>query len=311
VSITQRIDSVVRIPEAHRVPAPPAPHAVKIDLMRTCNYRCGFCAHSRLDQQKGAMDWGLYTRLIDELKAIGVREVAPFFFGESFLHPRLPEAIRYAKEAGFPYVFLTTNGSIATPGRVEACMAAGLDSLKFSLNYSDEEQFAEIANVSPRFFRQAIENIKAARAIRELGGYTTGLYASYILYDGEQADRMAAVLAEVAPCLDEIYALPLYSQAARISREGWATSGGNQGRAANPVDPVPCWALFREGHINFDGTLCACCFSVGDEFTMGDLKTQSFMEAWHSPKFQALRAAHLAGDVRGTVCDGCIKQVPA
>jgi radical SAM protein with 4Fe4S-binding SPASM domain len=308
MSITDRIDATVRMTAADASPTPPVPHAVKIDLMRTCNYRCGFCYHSQLNKRTGAMDFELYKRIIDELKAVGVEEVAPFFFGESFLHPRLAEAIKYARDAGFGYVFLTTNGSIATPEKVRACMEAGLNSLKFSLNYADAQQLADVANVSPKFFQRAIDNIKAARKVRDEGGFQCGLYASYILYDGEQRERMQPVLDEVAPFLDEVYALPLYSQAARIERAGWEFSGGNTGRADNPVPPVPCWALFREGHINFDGTLCACCFSVGDEFTMGDLKTQSFLEAWHSPEFQKLRAAHLNGDIRGTPCEGCIVQ---
>ena len=32
----------------------------------------------------------------------------------------------------------------------------------------------------------------------------------------------------------------------------------------------------------------------------------SFMEAWHSPKFQALRQANLDENVCGTVCEKCI-----
>jgi len=307
MSITKRIDNTVRMaPESFSV-TPPAPHAVKIDLMRTCNYRCQFCYHSKLKAHTGAMDWDLYLKLLDDLQASGVQEVAPFFFGESFLHPRLPDAIREAK-ARFPYVFLTTNGSVATPKKVEACMQAGLDSLKFSLNYADAAQMAEIARVPESFFGRVIQNIKGASIARRDGGYSCKLYASYIQFDNAQAERMASLLEIVRPLLDEVYALPLYNQAAHVSHDGWEFSGGNQGRADNPVPPVPCWALFREGHVNYDGTLCACCFSVGDEFTMGDLNKQSFMEAWHSPKFQALRQKHLDGDIRGTPCEGCVVQ---
>jgi hypothetical protein len=38
---------------------------------------------------------------------------------------------------------------------------------------------------------------------------------------------------------------------------------------------------------------------------MGDLKTQSFMEAWNSPDFQKLRQAHLNKDITGTACEKC------
>ena len=306
--ISQRIDKAVRMTAASASVTPPVPHAVKIDFMRTCNLRCSFCYHSQLQNKTGQMAWPLYTRIIDELAEIGVKEVAPFFFGESFLSSSLPDAIAYAKGKGFENIFLTTNGTASTPDRVRACMAAGLHSLKFSLNYADGEQFAAVTSSPARLFEQVKANIKDAWRIRQIGHFDCGLSASYILYDDKQEQRMAAVKAELAPFLDEIYALPLYNQAAKIKRGEWQFSGGNQGRAGNPVSPVPCWGLFRAGHINFDGTMCGCCFSVDDAFTMGDLKTQSFMEAWHSEKFQKLRAAHLAYDVRGTACEGCIHQ---
>jgi hypothetical protein len=39
---------------------------------------------------------------------------------------------------------------------------------------------------------------------------------------------------------------------------------------------------------------------------MGDLKRTAFMDAWHSPAFRKLRAAHLGGDVGETVCEHCV-----
>lgn len=307
-TISERIDHTVKMPPEYFSETPPPPIAVKIDLTRTCNYKCSFCYHNQLEKKKGMMDFDLYKKIVVNLHELGVKEIAPFFFGESFLNVKLPEAIKFAKDTGIEYVFLTTNGSLAAPEKVKECFEAGLNSLKFSLNYADEEQFTEVARVDTRNWTRMKENIKSARKIRDEGGYDCGLYASYILYDGEQQERMAETLAEVEPYLDEVYALPLYNQASRINKDGWSFSGGNQGRAENPVDPIPCWALFREGHVNFDGTLCACCFSVGDEFNMGDLTKESFMAAWHSEKFRELRRAHLGYDVRGTACEGCIIQ---
>ena len=39
---------------------------------------------------------------------------------------------------------------------------------------------------------------------------------------------------------------------------------------------------------------------------MGDLRKQSFLEAWHGAAFRRLRDANLAEDVRGTACEKCI-----
>lgn len=304
--ISPRIDNVVHLPEDCLRDRPPPPHSVKIELMRTCNYHCVFCSHDKLAKREGKMDWRLYEKILTELRGLGVQEIAPFFFGESFLDFRLPDAIRLARRLGFSYIFLTTNGSAAIPGRVSDCMDAGLNSLKFSLNAADADQFSAVTGMHPSLFETVKNNIKAARKVRDDLGSKCGLYASYIMFDGEQGEKMKRVIEELSPYLDEIYALPLYNQACTVTKEGWAFTGGNTGRFDNPAPNLPCWVLFREGHINFDGTVCACSFSVSDDFIMGDLNHQTFMEIWHGDKFSALRQAHLAKRIEGTVCDGCI-----
>jgi len=308
--ITSRIDAVTRIPEAYLAERLPAPRAVKIELTSQCNYRCGFCAHRLRMKKRGQMDLAFFRRVVGEMVDAGVQELGVFYIGESFMCDWLPEAIAHAKERGIRYVFLTTNGSLATPARVSACMRAGLDSLKFSMNNADEAQFERVAAVKPRLFRDSIVNLKAARAIRDLGGHSCGLYASSIRYDGEQQQRMQQLVDEILPFVDEHYWLPLYSMGSHATQRqeelGFRPTAGNQGRIGALREPLPCWSAFTEGHVTYDGKLSACCFDAGDKWVMGDLNQVPFMEAWNSPGFQALRRAHLARDVRGTICESCV-----
>jgi radical SAM protein with 4Fe4S-binding SPASM domain len=259
---------------------------------------------------QGDMDRGLFERLLTEMRAAGVEELGLFYLGESFLVRWLPEAIAFAKGIGFPYVFLTTNGSLAKPAVIRECLDAGLDSLKFSFNYADEAQFEAVAQVKPRYFSLLKENIAHTHRIRAETGASCGLYASYILYDGEQGERMREAVEEVRPHVDEVYALPLYNQASLVTEEevlrGWAPTAGNRGRADALRDPLPCWSVFTEGHITHDGKLSACCFDHNGGFEMGDLTTTPFEEAWNSATFRDLRAAHLAEDVTGTACESCV-----
>jgi len=111
-------------------------------------------------------------------------------------------------------------------------MKAGLDSLKWSMNAADEEQFKRIMGVSGKLFYRALENVKAAWHVRESGGYKTGLYASSIKYEDEQLTRMEALLNEnVIPYVDQHYWLPLYSMAAfatkREAELGFRSTAGN------------------------------------------------------------------------------------
>jgi MoaA/NifB/PqqE/SkfB family radical SAM enzyme len=313
-TITARIDRITGLESDYRGTVLPAPKSVKIELTARCNFKCSFCARSMDLREQKDMDRELFQRLILEMRDAGVEELGLFYLGESFLVPWLPLAVRWAKQtAKYPYVFLTTNGSLATGKRCEELFRAGLDSLKFSFNYADEQQFEDIARMPKKLFATMLKNVKAAQFVRDKVEFETGhrckLYASYIEYDGEQGEKMQEAVDEVAPYLDEVYALPLYSQAEHVGAseraKGWEVTAGNRGRAGALREPIPCWSLFTEGHVTHDGKLSGCCFDHDGRFEMGDLTKVSFMDAWNSERFQSLRAAHLRKDVMGTVCEQC------
>jgi MoaA/NifB/PqqE/SkfB family radical SAM enzyme len=309
-SITARIDAVTGIPQRYLSDRLPAPRSVKIELTSQCNYRCGFCAHRLRMKDRGEMDRAFYERIVGEMVDAGVEELGVFYIGESFMCDWLAEAIAFAKKRGIRYVFLTTNGSLSKPAKVKACMEAGLDSLKFSMNNADEEQFREIAAVKPKLWRDAIANLKAAWKVREEGGYSCGLYASSIQYDGEQQEKMMALVSEIRPYVDEHYWLPLYSMGSMTTQReeelGYRPIAGNQGRIGALREPLPCWSALTEGHITYDGKLSACCFDAGDKWVMADLAKVPFMDGWNSDAFTALRRAHLKKDVTGTICESCV-----
>lgn len=310
--ITKRIDSVTRIPEAYRVPRPPAPRSVKIEITGRCNYRCSFCAlRMRESQPTADMDPALFRKITTEMRQAGVEEIGVFYLGESFMAPSLlVDCVSFLKrDLAFPYVFLTSNGAMAYPEVVGRCMDAGLDSLKWSVNAADAEQFERVTGVKRQSFERALQNIRSACEIR--GTRKTGLYASSILYDADQRAKMEPLLAErVRPYVDEHYWLPLYSMGSLATQRelelGYRPTAGNQGRLDAMREPLPCWAAFTEGHVTSDGKLSACCFDADARWTMGDLNKQSFMDAWHSDTFAALRDAHLKRDVTGTPCEKCV-----
>lgn len=312
--ITAKIDAITRISPEYRFAKLPAPRSVKIEVSPRCNYRCGFCAlRMRECQPREDMDFGLFQRITREMREAGVEEIGVFYLGESFMAPDLlRDCIHWCKDGlGFPYVFLTTNGSLSTPERVREVMEAGLDSLKFSINAADPEQFEEVMGVCAKSFHKALEHVKAARRVRDEGGYQCGLYASSIRYDGEQQTKMEALLAEhVLPYVDQHYWLPLYSMGSlatqREAELGYRPTAGNQGRLEAMREPLPCWSVLTEGHVTATGKLSACCFDADSRWTMADLTEVDFMSGWNSQKFQDLRSAHLRKDVTGTICEQCV-----
>lgn len=317
-TITSRIDKVTHIPDSHMMAYPPAPRSVKIELTGRCNYRCSFCNLTNREHQPTKHD----DMCIHEFKSItqqmydhGVEEIGLFYVGESFMVPELlAEACRFLKkDLGMPYVFLTTNGSLAGERSLHAVMDAGLDSLKFSITSSDVEEFKEVVQVKEKLFHQAIKNVQLAWDIRNRCKYKTKLYASSIQYDGDQEAKMEGFLNEnIRPYVDEHYFLPLYTfGAGAIDREeelDWKPTPGNTGRVGGQVAPLPCWCCFTEGHVRTtkEGPMVSYCgFGSDDRFDVGNLRDNSWEDLWNSEYFAKIRQANLNQDVTGTPCETC------
>jgi len=314
MSITERIDNITRIPAIRLATEIPPPESVKIELSPRCNYRCGFCGLVQRDKQPTHdMDLDFFKRITSEMRECGVKEIGLFYLGESFMNvPLLVAAAEHCRELGFEKRFITTNGSLVTQEAAYQVMEAGITSIKFSINSADPDMFKEIIGVSSKNFWRALENVKGAWEVREASGfYDTELSASSIKYDDEQQPKMEAILAKyVRPYVDVHYWLPLYSMGAyataREAELGYRPSAGNQGRLDNPVDPLPCWAPFTEGHVRAEGGLSACCFDAHGTWEMANLNDMSFLDAWNCEAFKELRAIHLRKDVTGSICEKCV-----
>ena len=307
--ITERIDRLRALEGAARSATPLPPRSAKIELTSRCNYACRFCASHLRDGTRRDMAWDLYTRIAGELRSAGVEQLGLFYIGESFLYPRLEEAVRYAKQdCGYPYVFLTTNGCLATKDRVVEVMRAGLDSLKFALNFADEDQFARGAGMPGETLAIVTRNILDACDTRDALQAETGrrclVSASSLQYDDGQPARMKALLERLVPRLDQHYWLPMYGRSAT-----WRSCVADPHMPGNDAvhrKDLPCWPLYTEAHVTADGMLCACSLDHSARFHAEDLKRCSFIEAWHAPAFAALRKAHLSGDVSATACTQCV-----
>ena len=122
--------------------APPFPKSnFLMELSNACNHACIFCAHQKMQRKVGKINKELAFDILQQAYDLGTREVGFYATGEPFLVPELPEYIRKAKEIGYTYVYLTSNGSLATPERIRAVIDAGLDSLKFSINAPERDLY--------------------------------------------------------------------------------------------------------------------------------------------------------------------------
>ncbi|MDD2484132.1 MAG: radical SAM protein [Eubacteriales bacterium] len=141
---------------------------IVLELTQKCNQNCHYCFASSSEQIQSGEEPSLAEikqTLLDLLKKSGDR---PFNLqlsgGEPTLREDLFEIIKMAKELGYPYIQLNTNGmKLTEPGYCEALAAAGLSSVFLQFDGTTEAIYEKIRGQNLlEIKKKALNEIKQA-----------------------------------------------------------------------------------------------------------------------------------------------------
>ena len=110
---------------------PQIPSYVQVGITNKCNFNCKMCPRAFLNVPYKDMDFELFKKIVARLN--GVYEINLSSWGETLLHPRIFEMIKYCKDLGFKTDF-TSNGSLLSPSVADKLIKAGLDRISFSID---------------------------------------------------------------------------------------------------------------------------------------------------------------------------------
>ena len=268
--------------------APPLPRNMMVELSNACNHACAFCPNPFMERPRGRIERELLLRVMREAADGGVRELGFYTTGEPFIHKDLPAFTRAAKEAGFAYVYISTNGALATPERARAVIDAGMDSIKFSINAGSRETYREIHGQDE--FDLVLGNLQFMAGYRRERGLPLKLYATCVVTQPMEHEigRLRELL---EPLVDEIAfdgCMPL----------AWPDPSAP---GAARICPMP----FNRLHVTCEGYLTLCCVDFENYLAVADLNAVPLVQAWNSPAFRDMRRRHLAGDLAGSMCGRC------
>ncbi|MDR2440199.1 MAG: radical SAM protein, partial [Planctomycetaceae bacterium] len=133
-----------RIQEEYHNVIVPAPVKLMLELTNICNHRCIFCSNSKMTRPRGIIKTSLALRLLSEAAEFGVKELSLVATGEPFAFPDIADVIKAAKQFGYTYIYVTTNGGVASEEKLRSVIDAGLDSIKFSFNAGTRETYYKI-----------------------------------------------------------------------------------------------------------------------------------------------------------------------
>lgn len=277
---------------------PTFPRIIKIDTCNTCNYNCVFCPQAKQSGKQGFIDEELCIQLIGDGYKAGGRELCVSMTGEPLLNNKLEKYISYAKEIGYEYVFLNTNGYLLSKERGESLLKAGIDSIKVSVN-SGSKSYQLIHGFDG--YDTVIKNIIEFDCLRKEMNNNCKLYISYVAVKQtlEEVDSLKKVL---QPYVDDIIVMNANNRGGSINEIEECLYAGNDEYSFQ----FPCSQLFNNVYITAEGYMIICCQDFENLTVVADLHKESVSEAWTNQKFTEFRKKYLEHDLKGTLCQNCI-----
>lgn len=280
------------------------PKTLMLELTNSCNHSCVFCYHKYSDRKNAAMTLEFAKRIIDEAFEMGVRRLALYLLGEPFLYKYLIDVILYAKQKKYEYIYLTTNGALADANHVKKAIDAGLDSIKFSIDAVDEENYTVVHGRND--FNTVYSNIVWLYDCKVKNGLPIRVYVSSVLtkYNND-ADAIYNLFKDKC---DELIIVDLENPAGMMENlEDLLVDKSHSLKIHRRT--LPCSMIFNRIHVTAEGLLTACCADFNNYLAYADLKEQDLASAWNNYIITALRNKHLCGDVKGTLCYNCINGI--
>lgn len=274
------------------------PKEIMIEATNCCNNKCFFCGSTVSNRRKGYMDAELMQRLILEGYENGARKISFHGMGEPCLCEELSTYVGLAKKIGYTYIYLDTNGILATPEVIFPVIESGLDSLKFSIHAATAETYKKITDNDA--FKSVVDNLKkTSDFIKE-----TGMNCKLIAYFAEstlnsgEADIFKQTF---EPYVNEVWITPIHN-ASGAKEENILYSINND---VSAMRALPCSDLKRM-IINWEGNAIACCTDWTDALVYGSVYESSLKELWNCETINRIREEQKRVDTLRDICKKCM-----
>lgn len=280
---------------------PPFPKEIFLDLTSFCNHACVFCSNPHIKNKK-TMDDDMAIRVLQEAYDCGTRDLGLYATGESFIVKNLSEYVKLAKDIGYEYLFITSNGALATPEKAKPVLDAGLDSIKFSISAGRRETYKQIQGKDD--FDKVIENLKWIHKYREESGLNYRIYVTMV-YTRQTEEEVEILHEIVKPYIDQWDPHPLNNQCGNMFENndlGFIDSSNPRARGKREI----CFQPFNGFTITPEGYVSACVLDYSMDLIVADLNKTSLKDVWHSEKYREFRRRHLEKNLKGGICYNCM-----
>lgn len=269
------------------------PLSMQLEVTNHCNLNCYTCPRKKLKREKGYMSFQLFEKIIESEKDY-LETVLLFHMGEPLLHPDLAKMVKYATTRKIRTIIFT-NGVLLTQKKAEELFVAGLDLLVISFDGLEQDTYEEVRKGSS--YHVVLDNINHAVMLCKKRNFKTKIQLHYVVSSKtrDEAKRFYDKMHKEKNL--EIRMKPFINTGGM----GDVISEGTKPRAN-----YPCFMLYREPAISWDGKMFPCCVDLLGEKVLGDVTKKTVLECWNSEETQTMRRRHKNGEfINEKICSYC------
>lgn len=295
------------------------PYSMHIDPTNVCNFKCKFCPTGddellkSIGRPKGIMDYGLYCKVIDDLKLLveeygdKLKRLHLYKDGEPLINKRLGEMAYYAKQNQIAASIETTsNGTLLTEDRAIELIEGCFDIVRISIEHVTAEGYKRLTKTYSDYERIK-RNVAFLYEENERRGGQLKIHTKILdvgLSD-EQKEKFMEDFGAISHTVNIDQLMGWSKSGVKDFTLGISSSTGMDGFTVLR-DRKVCPEAFSKLSVNFDGRVSVCCVDWSYGTIVGDLRGQSLIDVWNGELLRHFRLLHLRGERRKIeVCADC------
>ncbi len=269
-----------------------------LEVSSKCNLNCKMCTYKKEHGTTGFMSWDLFKKCVDEASKIGVKEICLHFGGESLLHPKFKEYLKYAigqRDHGrIQKVSWIDNGMLFKQDIADLVVDLKVNSIGFSIDgvgaVNDSIRLGSKYSIIEK-------NIKYLLNRRE--NANPEVFLSVCSY-GKTEENLMDIYREWAQYVNRITLIP------SISSDNSIDNKENYKKGSKLVEPPPfCTYPFDLMAVSWNGEVTGCCLDYAFKLHLGNASTDTLSDIWHGQQYHALRIASLRNAFPPGPCFNC------
>lgn len=254
------------------------PLLLDLELASVCNLKCPMC-YTITEEFKNKvnskfMEFKLFKKIIDEIEG-KVPAIRLSLRGESTLHPKFVECIKYAKEKGIKEISTLTNGSKLKLEYFKKIVEAGIDWITVSVDGLDSE-YEKIRK--PLKFDEILKIITDISAYKKENNLHKPVIKIQSLWPAIK-ENPSKFYNTFEPITDLIAFNPLIDYLQKDSNIVY-------------VENFLCPQLYQRLVVGADGLVMMCSNDEENDYIVGNANNESIFNIWHGEALNRVREMH-------------------